>query len=370
MFDVVVIGAGPSGSHCAEQLARAGFKVLVIDRRLQIGSPYRCAGGIAVHWVEELGLDLPEEVIASRARRVRVYSPSNDYVEVNLGRDIGLVLKRDVFDQWLARRAAASGAEFKINTRAIDFNFKDGLKTNNGVLKARYYIGADGPLSNLGRWAGINVEVDDWSMHLGVQRTIELDYPQDLISIWFDWNYAPYGYCWVFPSGYNQVRIGIGVPRAIGEPVQKLDKFMREKKFQGKVISQTGGLIPTSHPLHTCAKDGVLLIGDAGRFTCPFTGGGIINGLISAKCAARAIIEGKPEKYDEYWKRELWQFLTTRYKLKQWIYQMRNEDYNELVALLKNFEVKSLNPQKEFIRLIRYIALRRPLLLKNVIRRL
>jgi flavin-dependent dehydrogenase len=30
--DVLVVGAGPAGSACAQQLARAGFKVLLVDQ--------------------------------------------------------------------------------------------------------------------------------------------------------------------------------------------------------------------------------------------------------------------------------------------------------------------------------------------------
>jgi digeranylgeranylglycerophospholipid reductase len=369
--DAIIIGAGPAGSCCAENLAKAGFKVMVIDRRIQIGYPARCAGGIACHWVDELKLELPDEVIASKVNRVQIYAPNSEYVEVNLGKPIGLVLNRGKFDQWLARKAAATGAEFKVNTNAIGFKNNE-LITNNGALKARYYIGADGPISRVGKWAGINVDTSDWDMHLGVQRTIEVSsYPSDLIKIYFDNIKIPWGYAWVFPEDKNRVRVGLGVPKAVGEPIQKLNKFIEEhSELQGKVVEQTGGLIPTSHPLHTCVnKSGnVLLIGDAGRFTCSFTGGGIINGIISAKCAARAIIDGVPRRYDEYWKKELWSFLTTRYKLKQWIYKLRNEDYNELIEVLKEFEVKSMNPQKEFLRLIRHIAIKKPLLLKGVIK--
>ncbi|MFX0075562.1 MAG: FAD-dependent monooxygenase [Candidatus Hermodarchaeota archaeon] len=30
MFDVIISGAGPSGSHCAKLLAEAGFRVALI----------------------------------------------------------------------------------------------------------------------------------------------------------------------------------------------------------------------------------------------------------------------------------------------------------------------------------------------------
>ena len=52
MFDYLIVGAGYAGSVCAERLANAGFKVLIMDRRNHIGgNAYDCTdeAGILIH---------------------------------------------------------------------------------------------------------------------------------------------------------------------------------------------------------------------------------------------------------------------------------------------------------------------------------
>ena len=57
--DILIIGAGPGGLACAKVLAEQGRKVLVLERRQEIG-PKVCAGGIT--WDGLIRL-VPEELI-------------------------------------------------------------------------------------------------------------------------------------------------------------------------------------------------------------------------------------------------------------------------------------------------------------------
>ena len=41
-WDAIIIGGGPAGSTVARYAADGGAKVLVIDRRKQIGTPLQC----------------------------------------------------------------------------------------------------------------------------------------------------------------------------------------------------------------------------------------------------------------------------------------------------------------------------------------
>jgi digeranylgeranylglycerophospholipid reductase len=50
--DCVVVGAGPAGSAVATVLARAGFEVLLAEKRPVVGVPVRC--GEAAGSLEEL----------------------------------------------------------------------------------------------------------------------------------------------------------------------------------------------------------------------------------------------------------------------------------------------------------------------------
>ena len=56
-YDVVVVGAGPSGSMTARYAAMGGCRTLLIEKRQEIGSQVRCGQGLARHFVQDtLGL--------------------------------------------------------------------------------------------------------------------------------------------------------------------------------------------------------------------------------------------------------------------------------------------------------------------------
>ena len=59
MLDVLVVGAGPSGSRTAWNFANKGYEVVLIDRAEVIGEPCQCAGLITPRTFEYLGYERP-----------------------------------------------------------------------------------------------------------------------------------------------------------------------------------------------------------------------------------------------------------------------------------------------------------------------
>ena len=55
--DILVIGAGPAGSSAAKHAALNGAKVLMIDKKSEIGSPKRCAEGVSKEGLKTLGIE-------------------------------------------------------------------------------------------------------------------------------------------------------------------------------------------------------------------------------------------------------------------------------------------------------------------------
>ena len=55
--DVLVIGGGPAGSSAAKHAALGGAKVILLDKRYEIGAPKRCAEGVSKKGLAKLGIE-------------------------------------------------------------------------------------------------------------------------------------------------------------------------------------------------------------------------------------------------------------------------------------------------------------------------
>ena len=71
--DVLVIGAGPGGGSAALHAARAGLSVMIVEADPGVGVPVHCGECLSHLAVENLGLEIPEEVIALDCNLPRWY---------------------------------------------------------------------------------------------------------------------------------------------------------------------------------------------------------------------------------------------------------------------------------------------------------
>jgi len=354
---VLIAGCGPAGTSTAQSILekRRDVEVKILERRRIIGVPPRCAGGISKMMAEKLNLEIPEEIVACHVERFRIYSPDLNYVEVDskeLGvKEIGYVLYRDRFDQWMAEKARELGAKIEEGTKW------DGCRGDYDFL-----VVADGKPK--AERLGVKPSLDD--VHVGVQKTlIYSEHPRNLISIYLGRRIAPKGYCWIFPEGKEKVRAGLGIPlSARMNPKRLLDKFIKKHVGEAEEVGFTAGLIPTYKPPKTAVLDRTLFVGNAALQTDPLHGGGIANAIIAGRCAAKAIIEENPSKYDEYWKRELYAENKRRYRLKKILYRLNDEELNSLVKVMSGYRPQSLSVGRELMRAIRYLTIRAPKILK------
>ncbi|MGC1246203.1 MAG: FAD-dependent monooxygenase, partial [Spirulinaceae cyanobacterium] len=77
---VAVVGSGPAGSSAAEVLAKAGIETYLFERKLDNAKP--CGGAIPLCMVSEF--DLPEKIIDRKVRNMKMISPSNVEVDINI----------------------------------------------------------------------------------------------------------------------------------------------------------------------------------------------------------------------------------------------------------------------------------------------
>jgi len=366
--DVLVIGAGPAGSMTAKWAAKSGAKVVMIEKRQEIGSPVRCGEGMSKSWLSEVGIK-PGRWINVEVEGARIYSPSEKVFEINekhAGNEVGYVVERDEFDKQLAIDAANAGAEVILKTAAVAMLKENGRIVGAKVkqfgetheIRAPVTIAADGFESQVGRWAGIPTNLAMRDMDTCLQyRMTNVDSDVRYCDFYLG-KVAPGGYVWVFPKSDGLANVGIGVQvsqvKAMADARNLLDRWIDHHPgyAKGKKIDMVGGGVSISAPLKQTVADGIMIVGDAARMIDPLTGGGIANGCIAGKIcgqvAAEAVHAGTPtkeffQKYEKGWRALLEEKLYRNWLAKEKLVQLSDETFDKVIDALQGMKLEKLS---------------------------
>jgi digeranylgeranylglycerophospholipid reductase len=64
-YDVVIVGSGPTGATTARFAAQGGLRVLLIDKKNELGTPVECSGAISANALRECDVPFDSEFIAT-----------------------------------------------------------------------------------------------------------------------------------------------------------------------------------------------------------------------------------------------------------------------------------------------------------------
>jgi geranylgeranyl reductase len=304
---VAVVGSGPAGSSAAETLAKAGIETYLFERKLDNAKP--CGGAIPLCMVSEF--DLPPEIIDRRVRKMKMISPSNIEVDINLDNQdeyIGMC-RREILDGFLRNRAAQLGANLingtvyqldipNNNSDPYTIHYADhsngeaqGVMKN---LKVDLVIGADGANSRVAK----AIEAGDYNYAIAFQERIRLPEPmmayyEDLAEMYVGNDVSPDFYAWVFPK-YDHVAVGTGTMKVNKASIKDLQVGIRARAAHklegGKIIKVEAHPIP-EHPRPRRVVGRVALVGDAAGTVTKSSGEGIYFAAKSARMCAETIVE-------------------------------------------------------------------------------
>jgi digeranylgeranylglycerophospholipid reductase len=312
-YDIVIVGAGPAGANCARYAAAGGLRVLVMDKKAELGIPTECSGAVSMRGLIDAGVTPGDEFIISSIAGFVTYSNEGepwrvDYREIAGRETIGYVVDRKRLDTHVAGLAVEAGAELALRTELETALRVDPGDPESGWLlhgrhqgvpfeiRATVLVAADGVGSRIAKWLRINTTLPLHEAASCIQYEMT-NVPTDrLLEIVVGQDQAPGGYVWVFPTAPGRAKVGLGVIRTMTrQPAGwHLDRFlassfMRDRFTRASVLEVSIGTVPLARPMPTPYADGVIFIGDAARHVNSLTGGGIHTALIAGRVAGESL---------------------------------------------------------------------------------
>ncbi|MES2915626.1 MAG: geranylgeranyl diphosphate reductase [Pseudomonadota bacterium] len=294
MYDAFVVGGGPSGATAAEDLARAGLRVALLDRDGRIKP---CGGAIPPRLIKDF--DIPDYLVVAKIKTARMISPTGRAVDIHIeGGYVGMVDRED-FDEFLRDRARMVGADrltgtfLRVERDAAGTHVVWREKASGQEQRSltRVVIGADGAKSGVAR---AEVPGGDKIPYVIAYHEIikapaaNSGYDPVRCDVIYDGQISPDFYGWVFPHG-DKASVGMGTEDgAVDLKKATADLRAMAGLTDCETIRREGAPIPLK-PLDRWdnGRD-VVLAGDAAGVVAPSSGEGIFYAMAGGRAAATA----------------------------------------------------------------------------------
>lgn len=373
-YDVIVIGAGPTGSSAARLLAEKGWSVLLVEEHPQVGIPVQCAGLVTPRTFDHTPFPIGD-LWQNDLTGARIFAPDGTAIEFDAGHPHAQAMDRARFDQKMAAAAVAAGVDLQVATKAVEavrdttgvtVTFlrpqphpgalqapaagQAGSSSSRMHVRCRLLVGADGIRGSVARWFDfppVEEIVSCYEAELCDVR-IPADKPS-IIPMFAGKQQAPGFFSWIIPVGKDRARAGLAV--APGMNTESAKAYYERMFTDPQSAPYLTGAKPTyliigGIPLglrNRIVDDRVMLVGDAAGMAKPTSGGGIYYGLVASEFLAPVadrglrtdrLDRGSLLPYENKVKRVLGRELAKGRRLRALYKRMRDEDFNRLARLL------------------------------------
>jgi flavin-dependent dehydrogenase len=295
MTETAIIGGGPSGAMCGEQLARSGHSVHLFDEHLAWEKP--CGGGLTHKAVECFPFLLDNPYPKKLVRSIELISSNEQSVMLDMSHPI-VIYSRTVLNGMLLNRAADAGCKVqRSHVMSVDTSADKPRYCVDGEWRsADFLVLAGGARSRL-QPETRPLERDELEMTQGyfVPQTC------DAITVKFLPQFE--GYIWSFPR-CDHLSVGICGSMSAHTSTElrsHLQGFVDKKQIPTDGAQFYSHVLPSPRE-RTFSERTVLgknwaMIGDAAAWVDPLTGEGLFYAMRSGELLGRALAEGCPEKY-------------------------------------------------------------------------
>ena len=299
MYDIAIIGAGPSGSTLARLLA-GRYKILLVEKRdlLRLEGPHeKCCGGLiseaAQKTLARMHLAVPKEVLVGpqifTVRTIDTFTKKDNYYPKHY-----INIDRDKFDSWLlslvppsVKRQNAVFKSFREKDDFVELSLFDGSEVI--TEKCRFLVGADGASSMVRK---ILTNKKPLPQYIAIQEWFDCPNPQPFFSAIFDKEITDF-YSWTIPKDGKLI---LGAALQTGKEAHAKFELLKNKLIPygfdfSKPVKRNGALI--SRPLSLSnifyGKSRVLLAGEAAGWISPSSAEGFSFAFKSAYALAEAL---------------------------------------------------------------------------------
>jgi digeranylgeranylglycerophospholipid reductase len=358
-YDLVIVGGGPAGSSVAYEASKNGIKVALLEKEETIAQSVRTSG---VTWIQNIKeFDIPENCY-NPIRNYSFCSPNNEVTISDVIPQAAVLDVRKTY-RWLAEQAENQGTDIFLKT-----NIKDVIKNEKGdiigvsgtnkegdvIFYSKIIVDASGFSSTVSKAMGFVTQWKRFGVGAEYEAKVE-NVDQETWWLMVGQKYSPAGYAWIFPTGKNIVRIGVGVgkPDSAVDPTERLKELIDSKTGPisklGKItpIEFHYGLIPNDGLSRKTVYNNLILVGDSAGQANPLVLEGIRYaikfGRIAGKIAANAIKSGKTDEgslypYEENWKKDIQAKIKSAGKVQdRWI-RLSDEEWDKELDIIKELK--------------------------------